>query len=145
MVCIIAGPETQPKTTMGGILHISPCGSQASGANACLRLTDTATLLWGERRQRQGFASGSFGRSGKGGFWLVTSALEGSPIPGYNCAAQHPWGGESGRAPAAPAKLGTAKASLSGGGLELRLVCFSLPEHLLSCTSLPPPLQGFRL
>lgn len=48
-------------------------------------------------------------------------------------------GAGSGRVPAALAKLGTAKAFLSGGGLELEPASFSLPKHLLSCT-LPFPL-----
>lgn len=54
-------------------------------------------------------------------------------------------GAESGRVPVAWAKLGTAKAFLSGGGLELKLVSFFLPKHLLSCTlPFPPFPPGFQ-
>ena len=74
------------------------------------------------------------------------SSLVWRDLPSQGVAVQPCTPGEGNQEWASACGSGqAAKAFLSGGGLELKLVSYFLPKHLLSCTlPSPPSLQDFR-
>lgn len=133
LFCRAAGLQNQPgKLLWERFCTSAPAAARRFGVHS-LGLSQSCRFVLGPEKAELCFRQLWVG----GWLWGGHSSLDGSPIPGHSSVA--PEGARSGRVPAALAKLGTAKAFLSGGGLELKPASFSLPKHLLSCT-IPFPL-----